>query len=251
MSGSAFAAIAEGYANRRPPIHARVIELLKERLGLNNAFEHAVDVGCGSGLSTRALAAIARQRIGIEPVESMLQWAPKVAPGAAFVAGAAESLPIRSGSVDLITAAGCLNYADIDAFFSEAARVLCGDGMVAVYDFSPGRLFGDSRELADWFDSFMLRYPRAPDGAKTLTPDSFHVAGFDAAFRELFEIALPYDRASYADYILTETNVAHAVQTGTPEADIRSWCLETLAALFGHRSREVLFRGYLVCLRRL
>jgi ubiquinone/menaquinone biosynthesis C-methylase UbiE len=53
----------------------------------------------------------------------MLKWASMIAPSAGFVVGTAEAIPLCDHSVDLITAAGSLNYANLDLFFPEAARV--------------------------------------------------------------------------------------------------------------------------------
>ena len=58
-----------------------------------------------------------------------------------FAAGVAEAIPLGDRSVDLITAAGSLNYVDLDVLLPEAARVLMPDGVLVVYDFSAGRSF--------------------------------------------------------------------------------------------------------------
>jgi len=61
--------LAAGYAFDRPPVHERILRSapLKERPA-----NLALDVGCGAGLSTAALAPFARQAIGLEPVATML-----------------------------------------------------------------------------------------------------------------------------------------------------------------------------------
>jgi hypothetical protein len=43
-------------------------------------------------------------------------------------------------------------------------------------------------------------------------------------------------------------NVAYAVTNGAPLEEIRAWCQDTLAPVFGGRNREVLFRGYIAYL---
>jgi ubiquinone/menaquinone biosynthesis C-methylase UbiE len=111
--------MAAGYANSRPPVHPRILERVRPHLPA--PVRRALDVGCGAGLSTRALHGIAEHRIGMDPAEPMLQWTAAVAPGAKFIVGAAEALPFANGSVDLITAAGSLNYVNLDSFFAGAA----------------------------------------------------------------------------------------------------------------------------------
>src|SRR5438270_12439655 len=109
--------MALGYATSRPPVHPRVIELARQSLGWSQLAARALDVGCGAGLSTKALAALAQECIGIEPAEAMLKWSAIVAPEADFVAGTAEAIPICDRSLDLLTAAGSLNYVNLDLFF--------------------------------------------------------------------------------------------------------------------------------------
>jgi SAM-dependent methyltransferase len=209
-----------------------------------------LDIGCGAGLSTQPLGRLADLTFGVDVAETMLGWAASVAPDAHFAVGRAEALPVRSGSIGLITAAGSLNYADLDRFFPEAARVLEPGGVVVVYDFSPGRRFPDSSGLDEWFAAFMERYPPPPGEGRELSPR--RLAEWSTLFRlkseEDFEVALPLTPAFYLDYVLTETNVAYAVRKGAALEEIRGWCAETLGPVFGRRSREVLFRGYIAYL---
>jgi len=242
--------MAAGYANSRPPVHPRVMERVFRQLGRTEPFHYALDIGCGSGVSTRALDGLARARVGLDPAEAMLRWAAKVAPFASFAAGTAEAIPLRDGSVDLITAAGSLNYAKLDLFFPEAARVLMARGVLVVYDFSAGRSLRNSTTLDAWFDAFFTRYPPPANEARELSPailsglnSGFHVRG-----QEHFEIAIAMKPEFYLDYVLTETNVAAALRAGTPYSEVRSWCAETLATVWMGEVREVIFRGYFACM---
>jgi len=239
-----------GYATSRPPVHARVVGQAYGEMGRTEPFRRALDVGCGAGISTRALAGFAASCIGLEPARGMLRWASTVAPGAVFVTGTAEALPLRDRSVDLITAAGSLNYANLDLFFPEAARVLRPDGVLLVYDFSAGRNFGDDAGLDDWFSAFSQRYPPPAHEARALSPEILAGmgSGFGMRSHRQFEIALAVAPGFYLDYVLTETNVAAATRRGVPHAEIRSWCAETLAPVWKGREREVLFRGYYACM---
>jgi len=243
--------MAAGYATARPPVHPRVMERVCRRLGRIGPFPFALDIGCGAGISTKALDGIAERCTGLEPAESMLKFAPKIAPFARFLAGRAEAIPLRDRSVDLMTAAGSLNYADPDLFFPEAARVLKTDGVLVVYDFSPGRTFRDSTALDEWFAEFHRRYPPPANEARDLNPAILGEAatGFRVFEHEDFEIELAMARGAYVDYVMTETNVAAAVRGGASLAQIKSWCTETVQSVWNGGEREVLFRGYFACLR--
>jgi ubiquinone/menaquinone biosynthesis C-methylase UbiE len=139
-------------------VHRKVVELAARARGWQLPFRRAVDVGCGAGVSTKALTGMAAAVIGVEPAAGMLRGSGAVAPGAWFVAGAAERLPLAGGSCELMTAAGSLNYVDLEAFFPEALRVLTPEGTLLVYDFSPGRRFREGGGLQAWFEEFQRRY---------------------------------------------------------------------------------------------
>jgi len=245
----AMPALAGGYATSRPAVHPHVIERVRRRLRLEAPLGRALDVGCGAGLSTRPLAGLARQTFGIEPAAVMLRSSSTVAPEAHFAAARAEELPFRARSMDLIAAAGSLNYAGLDRFFPEAARVLAPGGVLVVYDFSQGRSFRDSPALETWFAEFLRRYPRAP-GARPLDPEILAVVadGFTVRDHERFETSLMLEPVFYLAYMMTETNIAHAVHRGEPTEEIRSWCAATLEPVFQGRAQEVLFHGYIAYL---
>ena len=239
-----------GYANARPHVHPRVIERVIKHLGSSKKFACVLDVGCGAGLSARPLVPAAELCIAFDPAEAMVKWGATVAPGAVFMAARAEALPVRSGVIDLMTAAGSLNYANLDLFFPEARRALKDTGTLVVYDFSQGRSFSASGDLDKWFDQFLARYPAPPDPINRLDPEILaRIAnGMRLTAHEHFEIGLPVTPGFYVDYIMTETNISYAVAHGAAEADIRAWCETTLAPVFAGQEREVLFRGYIAYL---
>jgi SAM-dependent methyltransferase len=239
-----------GYARSRPPVHSHVVERVAARLGRRVPVPTALDLGCGAGLSTLPLLRLADHCIGIEPVAAMLRGGPVRSEGVTFAAGRAEAIPVRTGSIDLLAAAGSLNFVDLAAFFDEAARVVRPDGTLLVYDFSAGRRFRASPALDEWFTEFRLRYPRPVGVARPLDPPTLAAAahGFDLMGSEDFEVALELDVDFYCDYVMTETNVAHAIDRGDDPASIRSWCSAGLATVFAGAAREVIFPAYLALL---
>jgi hypothetical protein len=55
---------------------------------------------------------------------------------------------------------------------------------------------------------------------------------------------------TYLPYVLSETRVESAISRGVPEMEIRAWCQSTLADVFGHTSRDVLFAAYVAYVSR-
>lgn len=242
----ASAEMAQGYASARPPVHGMILKEAWERLGVMHVEGRTLDVGCGSGISTRELIKISGRCIGVEPAVSMLLRAREAAPGAEFAAGRAESLPFAEGSIELMTAAGSLNFCDVEQAFPEMLRVLADGGRLVVYDFSPGRRMRGAEALEKWFGEFQRRYPPAANAALTLDPARLAelAQGFERGPYAWFEGGLEMEGRFYADYMMTETNVARAVREGTGADEIREWVERTLRPVFGGRPREVLFNGY-------
>jgi SAM-dependent methyltransferase len=212
----------------------------------------ALDVGCGAGLSTAALAPLARQAIGLEPISTMLTHRRTVAPHASFLIGQAERLPFSAGSFDLVTAAGSLNYADLPSALAEIARVLTRDGTFLLYDFSTGGRSVSGDALAGWFASFEQRFPWPP-GWEPLDVRELPLAAYGLRLLDYsgIEIQLPMDLDAYLRYMLSETNVDDAIARGACSAEqARDWCLETLKPVFADGQVTVVVPGYIATLAR-
>ncbi len=252
MTGSIYDSerLAAGYARRRPPVHRTILEAVSEYLQLTEPRSTALDVGCGAGLSTAALENTAETVVGLEPVQTMLRYAPLVAPGALWVIGRAEQLPFRAGRFSLVTAAGSLNYTDLDLFLPEARRVLTDDGVLVIYDFSPGRRLRDRDRLDKWYSEFEHRYPSPPGYDLKIRDVPYERHGLQLAGYQELEVAIPMSIGSYLSYVLTEANVEWAISRGEPEARIQAWCEKTLSDVFGGRTLDVLFDAYIAYVRK-
>ena len=234
--------LASGYAFDRPPVHQAIIAALREHIPTH--FNRALDLGCGAGLSTAALAPLTRCAYGIEPIANMLRHRRAVTKQAHFVIAQAEHLPFADSSFDLLTAAGSLNYADHSLFFPEAARVLTDDGMLVIYDFSEGRRLRDDERLEQWYEAFKQHYPAPLGYAMDVCALGYEQYGLSLHAYHEIEVAVPLDLDRYLRYVLSETCVEQALARGTEESVIRAWCSETLAEIFDGQPRAVLFDAY-------
>jgi SAM-dependent methyltransferase len=242
--------MAAGYAFSRPPVHPHIIRRVRETLGLAAPVARALDIGCGAGLSAAALAPLARSVLGLEPVRAMLIHGHEVAPRASFVAARAEQLPFPSGCFNLVTAAGSLNYVDLETFLPEVARVMTASGVLVVYDFSAGRRLEQDGRLDAWYAEFERRYPPKPGYEMDVRTLPYGRAGLRLTSYAEFEVAVPMTRHAYVAYAMSETGVELAVARGVPEAGIRAWCESSLSGVLTDAPRDVLFDAYLACVRR-
>jgi SAM-dependent methyltransferase len=240
--------LAAAYACDRPPIHEQIVRSAR----LDRQANRALDVGCGAGLSTAALAPVARQVIGLEPISTMLAHRQIAAPHASFVIGQAERLPFRERYFDLVAAAGSLNYTDLPSALAEIARVLTGDGTFLLYDFSVGRRSVSGDVLAAWFDSFEQRFPWPP-GWQPFDVRELPLTGYGLRLLDYtdIEIRLPMAYDAYLRYMLSEVNVDNAIARGAYSAEqARDWCRETLEPVFADGEVTVVIPGYIATLAR-
>jgi SAM-dependent methyltransferase len=96
-----------------------------------------VDLGCGTGLSTRAWAGHAERVIGVEANARMVAQA-RAATGAAnveFVEGFADETGVADESADIVTCAQSFHWMEPALVLAEAARMLRRGGVFAAYDY--------------------------------------------------------------------------------------------------------------------
>jgi ubiquinone/menaquinone biosynthesis C-methylase UbiE len=240
--------LARGYAFDRPTVHPAIIARLREHLP--HTIKRALDLGCGAGLSTAALASLTDCFYGIEPYAAMLKHRRAVCEQANFVVAKAEHLPFADNLFDLVTAAGALNYTDLSLVFPETARVLSKNGFFVIYDFSEGCRLRDDSRLESWYESFRQRYPSAPGYAMNVVELEYEKYGMKLIGYQELQIAVPLNLDRYLRYVMSETRVEQAIAGGLDESTIRDWCNKTLAEIFDEQPREVWFDTYLALASR-
>ena len=68
-------AVADRYADARPFLHGTAIDMLRRD---RPSFGSAIDVACGTGLSTRALRAVSDHVVGVDVSAEMVRRAPRL-----------------------------------------------------------------------------------------------------------------------------------------------------------------------------
>lgn len=134
------------YAQHRRGYHPKFYkDLIDRHTSTGGELQTLLDVGCGPGTATLALAPQFKHVIGLDPSEGMISTARSLASSSPtpehvrFEISKAEDLgshlspPIQDASIDLITAATAAHWFDMTRFWAQAARVLKPGGTVALW----------------------------------------------------------------------------------------------------------------------
>ena len=243
--------VARGYASARPYLHPEVFAGVREIVRPRAPFRRALDVGCGTGLSSLALLDLAEEVVGADTALEMLRHARR-RDGVRYVACGAEALPFREGSFDLVVACGSMDWVDRPRFMPRAAELTRSGGWLVSLDFGDTGRSPEVPGLGRWYDEVFLRAcPRPPASDPTITADEAGRHGFAAPLHRDFDSACPFSASQYAAFLMTESSVIAAVEFGRKaEADVRASLEGELAPLFGPEPRRVAFGGYIQALRR-
>lgn len=127
-----FDGLAELYDMSRPRYPAEALATIVEAVAAVNVPPRCIDVGAGTGISTRALidALPHWTTLAVEPNEDMASRARSI--GIEVVTAPAEALPIEAGTIGLVTVAQAFHWFDRPAFLAEADRVLVPGGVLAI-----------------------------------------------------------------------------------------------------------------------
>ena len=233
-----FAGAADQYAEGRPYHHARTLRwaLAGRRPGV------ALDVACGTGLSTRGLAELGIAAVGVDVVPAMVARA-RADTALPYAVAAAEALPLGTGTVDLVTVGSGVHWFDQRRFAAEAARVLRPGGALLVYE-HVGPTLPDPAFLEWLRGTYLRRFPSPPRGPLAAEFPAAGVFVPERADRWSDDVAMT--RARFAAYLTTQSNVV-----GEPPQQVRAWFDAELAPFFaGGGSRPIRFRASYQLLRR-
>jgi SAM-dependent methyltransferase len=159
--------------------------------------------------------------------------------GVRYVLGSAEALPVRSGSVSLLTCGAAFHWFKRDAFLGELRRVLRPDGAAVIYDNFFSTAAPVDGDFFPWYrESFLRKFPRPPRysefGAEPAEAVGFRVHGPESCGK-----AVSMDRAELTSYLITQSNVLAFLEAYPGSlAEVTSWIESEVSRFFTTSVRQ-------------
>ena len=205
IAARGFGSASDAYERGRPSYPPEAVTFLGGVLGFGPA-STVVDVAAGTGKLTRSLIPEAGTVLAVEPVAAMRAVLAELVPLARPVAGAAEALPLATGSVDAVVVAQAFHWFRVAEALAEAARVLRPGGGLAM-------LWNDRDETVPWVArlSELVRWHDRPvpgyhsvDWVAAVAADG----GFEPLQRRQFRLDQELDVSTLVDRVLSTSYVA-------------------------------------------
>jgi SAM-dependent methyltransferase len=147
-----FSATADAYERYRPSYPAALVDWLVQLAGLEEG-ARVVDLGSGTGISSRLLAERGFEVIGVEPNDDMRARAEARGGGPHYRRGEAVATGLPDAYAPLVIAAQAFHWFDLPATMRELARILTPGGRAAAFWNERA-----SSPLMDAFEALLLRH---------------------------------------------------------------------------------------------
>ncbi len=227
-------AAAERYATGRPDVHDYSIEQVRSYLQLHHKLENALDVACGTGLSTKALLAITDNVYGTDMSAEMLAFAPH-RDIIHYALAPAEQQPFPSGFFDLVTVSSGVHWFDISRFLEEAHRLLRSCGWLVLYENYFNSAIEGVADFRQWHtEVYSAKFPAPPRNNKfEWTDERLRPFGLSYITEIRSSYSVPMTLQQLAVYFTTQSNVIARAEAGeTTYEEVEEWLVRELSAFF-------------------
>lgn len=245
---------AERYFRGRPDFHAHTIQRIKTFLALQGKVDAALDIACGTGLSTKALLPIASHVYGTDSSEQMIHFA-KRTDTIHYSIAEADNQPFPDNTFDLVTVCSGVHWFNIDNFLREVRRIVKSGGWLVLYDnFFIADMPGQNN-FRSWFtDVYMDKFP-APTRNNTYdwSQANLQPKHLEFVHEETFTNPITYNKEQLALYFTTQSNIIDAIENrGMRQEEIEGWLENELLAFFDTKetTRIVNFGNWIKYIQR-
>ena len=205
---------AERYSKGRPDFHSNTIHHIKAFLQLHVKLDKALDVACGTGLSTKALLEIADNVYGTDISQEMLSHAlerDKIQ----YSIATAEQQPFNDNFFDIITVSSGVHWFNIDPFLKEVQRILKPKAWLVLYENYFISEMDGNEAFSTWFPHVNLKkFPSPPrNNNYPWNNENLQSKNFTLVNEERFKNTVSFNKKQLALYFTTQSNIIAAVES--------------------------------------
>ncbi len=244
---------AARYAKGRPNVQAAAIRTFREFAKITRPFKKCLDVGCGTGLSSVAVAEICESVIGADISEGMLAHTAKH-PKIQYQKCDAVNLPFADNSFDLITVGLAMHWFDQPAFLKEARRVLGPGGWLVIYNNEFKNEMKGVPAFTNWFEnSYLVRYPNPQRKNELAFNEKLAGDGFEFLSKGEFTNDIEMNQEQFVAYLESQSNIIAKVEQGSERIEnVEKWLFDSTREFFENiNSGTLLFTGGIWYLRKV
>lgn len=239
--------IAQGYANR-PWLHKKVMKQIEKDYNITHKFRNGLDVGCGAGLSTKALRLICDKVTGTDISSEMIEVCKEqyqADDSYNFYVAKAEETKLETEQYDIVTAAGMVNWVDKDSFLEKMNQVLRENGILVIYDFWITDQMVGNKEYTNWYQNeYLKRFPKPPRNEEVWTQDDLN-EHFIMQKQIDYDMTYEFELGKFIDFMMIQSNVNVKIDQGyLTESEVRKWMDNSLSNIFKGTSKTLVFKGY-------
>jgi len=165
-AATGFGRVAEAYERARPGYPAAAVRCLARALALGPR-RTVVELACGTGKFTRALAPLGCAVVGVEPSPGMRAVFERTVPRVAVIAGTAEAIPLPTAIADAVVVAAAFHWFRPGEALREIARVVRPGGGLGLVWNTRDDSDGLSRRISEILRRYRGATPRNPGAEGT------------------------------------------------------------------------------------
>lgn len=196
--------VATRYHKHRPQYHKIPFSMIGQFVG--RTFHSSLDVACGTGHSTTALADFSKNVIGCDSSDTMIARARKNS-NMTFVKACAENLPFRDKTFDFLNISMGFHWVEQEMFLQEGRRVLEAKGHLSVDNYRfLGQISNDLEKQKLHTEFLREHLPPASRRSGYPTEKQVALAGFKLIKEFKFEHHLDLSFEGFTNIIMTWSN---------------------------------------------
>ncbi len=238
--------IALGYV-KRPWLHKNVMEQIKTDCNFKKNFMNGLDVGCGTGLSTKALKLICDKVTGTDISPEMIRVCNELYKNEEyeFYVAKAEETIIPECKYDIVTAAGVINWVNKERFLENLNQVTALNAQIIIYDFWITDKMTANAAYTVWYNNqYLQKFPKPPR-QENIWQQSDLPGNFVMEKQIFYDMTYDFDLEDFVDFMMIQSNVNVPVERGeTTVEEVKNWMYKTLSSIFQGETKTLVFSGY-------